>query len=391
MVAAQTSIGLVDGAQGKLVFRGYAARELALHRTFEDAAHLLWYGELPGAAQLERLRGQLAAARRLTPELRRLLDALPPEAPLMNAMAAAVAATFGAEAAWPPTAEQAIRLTGMLPVIIAYRYRRLAGLPWVEPAGEAEAARSAGAAGEAEVARSVGAAGEAEAARSAGAAGEAEGHVAAYLRLLFGREPEPAHVRAMSAYMILAMEHGLNASTFAARVVASTESDLHSAVAAAIGAMKGPLHGGAPSGVIALLEAIGAKERAEPVLRAMLERGGRLMGFGHRVYKTHDPRAEALREVVAGVAGDDPWLDLARHAEEAAIRLLAEYKPGRRLYTNVEFYAAAVMRAVAMPAELFTPTFSAARVVGWTAHVLEQAANNRIFRPQSVYVGPLPE
>ncbi|WP_328592542.1 citrate/2-methylcitrate synthase [Paenibacillus cymbidii] len=367
IIAAQTSIGLVDGAQGKLVFRGYAARELALHRTFEEAAHLLWYGELPGAAQLERLRGQLAAARRLTPELRRLLDALPPEAPLMNAMAAAVAATFGAEPAWPPTAEQAIRLTGMLPVIIAYRYRRLAGLPWVEPASEAEAARSAG------------------------AAGEAEGHVAAYLRLLFGREPEPAHVRAMSAYMILAMEHGLNASTFAARVVASTESDLHAAVAAAIGAMKGPLHGGAPSGVIALLEAIGAKERAEPVLRAMLERGERLMGFGHRVYKTHDPRAEALREVVAGVAGDDPWLDLARHAEEAAIRLLAEYKPGRRLYTNVEFYAAAVMRAVAMPAELFTPTFSAARVVGWTAHVLEQAANNRIFRPQSVYVGPLPE
>lgn len=354
VVAAETKIGHVNGTEGQLVYRGYWAKDLAVHHSFEEVAHLLWYGALPDAAQLAAFRRQLAQYRRLTPELRRLLDAMPPQAPLMSVMAAAVAASCGDEPAWPPTAEQALRLTGLLPVVIAYRYRQTIGAAWPgDDAGEAD-------------------------------------HVADYLRLLFGRPASAAHVRAMHAYMILAMEHGLNASTFAARVVASTESDLYAAVAAAIGAMKGPLHGGAPSGVIRLLEDIGAKEQAEPRMRAILERGERLMGFGHRIYKTHDPRAEALREVTAALAGDDPWLDLAQHAEQTAIRLLHEYKPGRRLYTNVEFYAAAVMRAVQMPPELFTPTFTAARVVGWTAHVLEQSRNNRIFRPQSTYIGPMP-
>ncbi|WP_027093891.1 citrate synthase/methylcitrate synthase [Cohnella thermotolerans] len=354
IVAAETAIGHVDGEKGKLVYRGHWARDLAVSRSFEEAAYLLWHGSLPDARQLETFSRKLAAARTLTPELRRLLDAIPAGTPPMNAMAAAVAAIAKDDPAWPPTIDQAIRLTGLLPVVIAYRHRRANGLPWPEEADERD-------------------------------------HVAHYLHLLFGRPPEPAHVRAMSAYMILTMEHGLNASTFAARVVASTESDLCSAVAAAIGAMKGPLHGGAPSGVIRLLEDIGSKERAEEVMRGLLERGERLMGFGHRVYKTRDPRADALREVTAGLAGDDPWLDLAQHAERTAIRLLEQYKPGRKLYTNVEFYAAAVLRAVRMPPELFTPTFSAARIVGWTAHALEQSANNRIYRPQSVYSGPWPE
>ncbi|MBB6733279.1 citrate synthase/methylcitrate synthase [Cohnella zeiphila] len=353
VVAAETDIGLVDGAQGRLVYRGYAARELAIRYGFEEAAYLLWYGELPERKQLEELREKLAAGRVLTPDLRRLLDAMPPNTPLMNVLEAAVAALTDETTAWPPTVEQAIRLTGLLPVIIAYRHHQSNGTAWPEETQEKE-------------------------------------HAAHYLYLLTGRPAQPAHVRALSAYLVLAMEHGLNASTFAARVVASTESDLHSAVAAAIGAMKGPLHGGAPAGVVRLLEEIGTKERAETALREKLERGERLMGFGHRVYKTLDPRAEALRAVAAELAGDDPWLDLARHAELVAVRLLEEYKPGRKLRTNVEFYAAAVMRAVRMPAELFTPTFTAARVVGWTAHVLEQAGHNRIFRPQSVYTGPMP-
>ena len=353
VVAAETDIGLVDGERGRLVYRGYSARELAVRHGFEEAAHLLWYGSLPDPGQLQAFRAKLAAARTLTPRLRRLLDAIPERTPLMNVLEAAVAATAGEDAAWPPTAEQAIRLTGLIPVVIAYRHHQTNGTSWPEDAREPD-------------------------------------HAAHYLHLLFGRTPQPAHVRALNAYMVLAMEHGLNASTFAARVVASTESDLHSAVAAAIGAMKGPLHGGAPAGVVRQLEEIGSGERAEAALRAMLERGERLMGFGHRIYKTLDPRAEALRAVAAELAGDDPWLDLARHVEQVAVRLLAEYKPGRRLHTNVEFYAAAVMRAVRMPAELFTPTFTAARVAGWTAHVLEQAGHNRIFRPQSVYTGPQP-
>ncbi|MBB6692530.1 citrate synthase/methylcitrate synthase [Cohnella xylanilytica] len=353
VVAAETEIGHVDGEKGLLIYRGHWAKDLAVRHTFEEAAHLLWHGRLPDDGELNEFKKKLVAARTLTPELRRLLDAMPKRAPLMNVLEAAVAALAEEEPAGPPSVDAAIRIAGMLPVAIAYRHRQANGLPWVEEARE-------------------------------------EGHVAHYLHLLFGRPAEPAAVRAMNAYMILTMEHGLNASTFASRVVTSTGSDLHSAVAAAIGAMKGPLHGGAPSGVLELLEKIGSKERAEPCLRELLGRGERLMGFGHRVYKTRDPRAEALREVSAALAGDDPWLDLARHAEEVAVRLLEEFKPGRKLYANVEFYAAAVMRAVRMPAELFTPTFTAARAVGWTAHAIEQAANNRIIRPQSVYTGPWP-
>lgn len=358
VVAAETEIGHVDGAAGQLIYRGYRARDLAVSRSFEEAAYLLWYGELPDERKLRDFQGRLAFCRRMTPEMKRLLDAMPAETPLMSVLMASVAslANDGAPA-WPPTREQALQAAGLLPVVIAYRYCAANGIVW-EERPEAR---------------------------------EGEGHVAHYLRLLFGREPAHAHVRALNAYMVLAMEHGLNASTFTARVVASTESDLYSATAAAIGAMKGPLHGGAPAGVIHLLEEIGSPERAEAVLRGKLERGGKLMGFGHRVYKTLDPRAEALREVTDALAGDDPWFRLTREVEATAVRLLEEYKPGRRLHANVEFYAAAVMRSLRMPAELFTPTFTAARVVGWTAHVLEQSRNNRIYRPQSVYIGTMPQ
>ncbi|MGF7032350.1 citrate synthase [Paenibacillus mucilaginosus] len=354
IIAAETQISLVNGTKGHLVYRGHWAKDLAVRYTFEEAAYLLWHGTLPTPLQLAEFKNELARGRRLTPELRSLLEAIPPHTPLMNTLQAAVTALAGNAPAWPPALEQAVQLTALLPTLIAYRRHQLSGTPLSEGADTEE------------------------------------DHAAYYLHLLSGHPASEAQVRALNAYMVLAMEHGLNASTFAARVVASTESDLYSAAGAAIGAMKGPLHGGAPSRVIRLLDSIGTADRAEPVLRAMLERGERLMGFGHRVYKTRDPRAEALREVCAGLAGGDPWLDLARDTEETAIRLLAEYKPGRALYTNVEFYAAAVMRAVSMPTELFTPTFTAARIVGWTAHVLEQAQHNRIYRPQSLYTGNMP-
>jgi citrate synthase len=348
-------MGYVNGIDGELVYRGFRARELAVNYSFEEAAYLLWQGYLPDENQLAEFKNRLAEQRRLTPELKGLLDSMPCQTPLMSVAMSAIAAYSDVESAfaWPPAIEQAIQITALLPIIISYRYHQTNGSEWPTQNNETD-------------------------------------HAANYLYSLFGRPASPAHIRAMNAYMILAMEHGLNASTFAARVVSSTESDLYSAVAAAIGAMKGPLHGGAPSGVIELLEDIGSKEQAEAVMREILDRGGRLMGFGHRVYKTQDPRAEALREVTGALAGDDPWLDLAQYVEQTAIRLLAEYKPGRRLFTNVEFYAAAVMRAVQMPPVLFTPTFTVARVVGWTAHVLEQSQNNRIFRPESKYIGPMP-
>ncbi|GGD74856.1 citrate/2-methylcitrate synthase [Paenibacillus nasutitermitis] len=356
VIAADTFLSYVNGSEGKLVYRGHWAKELALHHSFEEAAWLLWKGRLPDASELKACREQLAEGRRLTPALKTLLDAIPSQVPLMSAVMSAVAASNPGEesSAWPPRFHEAIRITAMLPTIIAYRYHQISGTHWPVQADEQQE------------------------------------HAAYYLHALFGHPASEAHTRVLNAYMILAMEHGLNASTFAARVVSSTESDMYSAVGAAMGAMKGPLHGGAPSGVITLLEKIGSKEQAEPVMREMLENGERLMGFGHRIYKTRDPRAEALREVTQALAGEDKWFDLAIHTEQAAIRLLAEYKPGRQLFTNVEFYAAALMRSVHMPIMLFTPTFTAARVVGWTAHILEQSENNRIFRPQSNYLGSLP-
>jgi citrate synthase len=216
------------------------------------------------------------------------------------------------------------------------------------------------------------------------------GHAANYLYLLSGQAPSPAFTRALETYLNTVIDHGLNASTFAARVIISTQSDLTSAVVGALGALKGPLHGGAPGPALELVFEIGAAERAEPLLRARLERGERLMGFGHRVYKVRDPRADVLAQAAEQLfrSGGDPALyALARHVEQTAVRLLAEYKPGRNLQTNVEFYTALLLHGLGLPAELFTPTFAISRVGGWLAHCFEQQRQNRLIRPQSVYVG----
>lgn len=357
IVAAETDIGLVDGERGYLIYRGHWAKDLAVAYRFEEVAHLLWHGWLPAPDELEPLLERLREWRTLPDSIRRLIDAMPAELPMMSVLQCAVAALGAvdgtAASAWPPSAEQAERTAAVLPTIIAYRYRKLQGLPEVDPDSALD-------------------------------------HAANYLYMLTGQRPNEGHAKALNAYLILGMEHGMNASTFAGRVVLSTQAGLYAAVSAAIGAMMGPLHGGAPSEVIAMLEEIGTPERAEAWMRGVLEQGGRLMGFGHRIYKTKDPRAEALRKVTVSLTGGDPYFELALHVEQTAIRLLEQYKPGRRLYTNVEFYAAAIMKAIRLPSELFTPTFSIARSVGWTAHMLEQAQHNRIFRPQSTYTGPMP-
>lgn len=355
VVAGETEIGLVDGEKGYLVYRGYWAKELAISRSYEEVAYLLWNGHLPSSEELEMLKLEMAAARAMPEYLCRIVDLLPASVPMMLVLQSSVAA-LGEQgnATWPPTLRQAVRLTALLPTIIAYRYRRLKGLPIVNPLPEL-------------------------------------GHAANYLYMLNGQIPQEAHVQALSAYLILCMEHGMNASTFAGRVVLSTESDMCAAVCGAIGAMKGPLHGGAPSEVISMLADIGTKERAEPWIREVLDKGGKIMGFGHRIYKTKDPRAEALKIATEEMIGKDPSFDVAIHVEHTAIRLLEEYKPGRRLFTNVEFYAAAILQALELDPEIFTPTFTSGRIVGWTSHILEQAANNRIFRPQSIYTGPMPE
>jgi len=354
VVAAETGISLVDGERGRLIYRGHRAEDLIHTLSVEEVAYLLWNDRLPDSSEREAVRNAWAEARVLPESLKSLIAAIPREVEMTDVIRTAVSAMGDTSFGWPPTREQAIRIAAVLPSIIAFRRHHLAGTEPPEPRRDLS-------------------------------------HVAHYLYLLQGKVPSPAHVRALEAYFILTAEHGMNASTFAARVVTSTRSDLISAVVAAIGALKGPLHGGAPSGVDSMLEAIGAEGRIEPWIRERLERNERLMGFGHRVYKTEDPRAAALRDIALRLAAEESWFRLAVQVEKEALRLLEEYKPGRRIHTNVEYYAAAIFRAVGLPKELYTPTFICSRVVGWAAHAMEQAARNRLIRPDSVYTGPLPE
>jgi citrate synthase len=252
---------------------------------------------------------------------------------------------------WPPTPEQARALTSFSPSALAAFARLRAGQEPIEPDPSLDL-------------------------------------VEGFLYQLTGAKPDPATARALDAYFIVGAEHGFNASTFTARVITSTRSDLASAVSGAIGTMKGPLHGGAPSEVVDQLNQIGDTAHAEEWIRATLGRGDRLMGFGHRVYRAYDPRATALRKVAEGMEHRPDWLQLAIDVEDVALRVLAELHPDRVIKTNVEYYAAPVLMGVGLSPDLFPATFSLARHAGWTAHVLEQAADNRLIRPDVNYVGP---
>ncbi len=213
-------------------------------------------------------------------------------------------------------------------------------------------------------------------------------YAANYLWMLQGREALPSHVRAIEQYLVLTIDHGFNASTFTGRVITSTGADLAAAICGAIGALSGPLHGGAPSRALDMLDSIGTPDRAEAWIRAAVERGDRIMGFGHRVYKTDDPRSLFLRDVARSLGG--PLVDFAEEVERTTVEVLADLKPGRQLYTNVEFFAGVVMHTCGIPREMFTPTFASGRTIGWAAHVMEQAADNRLIRPAARYVGPPP-
>ena len=349
VVAATTALSKVEGTAGRLIYRGYNIHELARTTSFEEIAYLLWYGKLPTKMELVDLKVQMLEERTLPTAVLQVLKDLPPTTAPMDVLRTAVSALGAATIQGKPTLDQAIALTERFPLILAAFHRLRNGLAPLEAHPEI-------------------------------------GYAANYLYLLSGQMPKEEHVKALDAYLVLLADHGMNASTFTARVIASTESDIASAVVGAIGALKGPLHGGAPSKVQDMLEAIGTEDRAEAWLRDAMARGERLMGFGHRVYKTEDPRAEELREM-ARIA-DPQRFALARRVEELALALLEEQKPGRRLYTNVEFYSAVVLAAVGLPGDLFTPTFAASRVAGWTAHILEQVANNRLIRPEAEYTGP---
>ena len=349
IVAATTAIDHVDGEAGRLIYRGYDIHDLVYSTTFEEVAYLLWFGHLPTPDELDRLRADLLAQRQLSAPMLAFLRALPPDTAPMDVLRTAVSYWGLLTVRGKPTIEQAVALTSCFPLILASFQRLRMGLGVLEPRSDL-------------------------------------GHTANFLYLLTGKEPSSEHVKGLDAYLIMLMDHSMNASTFTARIVASTASDLASAVVAAIGALKGPLHGGAADKAQEMLSAIGSEENAEPWIRAAMTSGDRLMGFGHRAYKTTDPRAEELREMAK--QADPAGFAFARHGEELALGILEEMKPGRRLHTNVDFYSAVLLSSVGIPLDLFTPTFAVARVVGWTAHILEQVENNRLIRPIAEYTGP---
>ena len=351
VTCTETDLCDIDGEKGVLIYRGYDAKELAQKHTFEEVAHLLWYGRLPKQNELEELKEKFQQSRDLPQHLKVIINEIPKEQDMLDVIRTAISA-FTLTSYEKPLIDDAIRLTSVIPAIIAYRDSIINQTEMPEIRTDLD-------------------------------------HVAYYLYLIQGKLPDQSYVEALKTYMILTMEHGLNASTFSARVTASTESDLISSITAAVGTMKGPLHGGAPTGVIELLNECATANNIEHLIKNKIINGEKLMGFGHRVYKTVDPRAEALKNVLMKEKRADDWFDLALNVEKTAIKALAELKPGRGLYTNVEYYAAAIMKELNLPSNLFTATFTASRIVGWTAHVIEQLEDNVIFRPQAKYVGPM--
>ncbi len=353
VVMGESRITLVEGETGGLSYRGYSIEELVRHASYEAVVHLLLRGAPPSPSELHDLEAGLRAHRTLPPEAAAVLASVPRGLPPLEALRTLISSlgdgrTFG----YPPTIDEGIALVAQVPVLLAGYVRRNQGLEPLEPPADI-------------------------------------GHVALYLYLLTGRRPDPAQVRALESYFILLADHGMNASTFALRVVLSTQSDLLSGATAALAALKGPLHGGAPSKVSDMLDSVGAAENAERWVAAALARKERLMGFGHRAYKTEDPRARVLKQVARACAAPER-LRLAEAVEAAAVAALERSKPGLRLYTNVEFYGAVVLEAAGLPRELFTPTFAVARTAGWAAHALEQAADNRLIRPEVAYLGDPP-
>ena len=348
VVAATTRLSHVDGERGELIVAGFPIGELASFATFEDTTWLLWNGELPTSRELAAFRADLAAERDLPPEAMGLLrEAAARRIDPMDALRMG-AGTISL------SSEAAPAIVAKFPTIVAAFWRLRAGSEPLAPR-------------------------------------EDLGHAANFLYMLNGDEPDPERVRGLETYLNTVVDHGLNASTFTARVITSTGSDLVSAVVGALGALKGPLHGGAPGPALDMVFEIGEAGRAEAILRRKIEAGEKLMGFGHRVYKVRDPRADVLAAAAERMytrAGDMSLYTLARAVEAAAIRLLEEYKPGRRLQTNVEFYTALLLHGLGLEVPLFTPTFAISRVSGWIAHAFEQRRANRIIRPQSEYAGP---
>jgi citrate synthase len=347
VVAATTRLSKVDGEPGELVIAGFPVGELAAHATFEETTLLLWNGDLPSKSQLDNFHAELAGQRAIGPPTMSLLrECARAAVDPMDALRMAVDTIS-------LTSNEASAIVARVPTIVAAFFRLSQKQEPVESRTDL-------------------------------------GHAANFLYMLSGNVPDAERVRALETYLNTVVDHGFNASTFTCRVITSTGSDLVSAVVGAIGALKGPLHGGAPGPALEMVFEIGDASKAEGFLRKKIESGERLMGFGHRVYKVRDPRADVLGAAAERLftrAGDMKLYTLARAVETTAVRLLEEYKPGRHLQTNVEFYTALLLHGLGLEVPLFTPVFAMSRVSGWIAHAIEQRKEGRLIRPQSEYEG----
>ncbi|MFE4718161.1 citrate synthase/methylcitrate synthase [Streptomyces sp. NPDC056728] len=359
VVVTDTELGDVRGREGFYHYRQYSAVELAQTRGFEDVWHLMIHGELPDAAQSEAFAARTAALRRLPDDVRAALPVIARAGALSGPLAGLRSALslFGASQGFRPVydidderrRDDTLAAAAVVPTLLTALHRLGDGLEPVEPRDDLS-------------------------------------YAANYLYMLTGSEPEPAHARAIEQYLISTIDHGFNASTFTARVITSTGADVAACLVGAVGALSGPLHGGAPSRALDTLDAIGTPDRIDGWIRERVLAGDRIMGFGHPVYRTEDPRSRMLRGIAEGFGG--PTVEFAVEVERHVESILAELKPGRELHTNVEFYAGVVMELCGLPRAMFTPTFAAARVVGWSANILEQARDSKIIRPAARYVGP---
>ena len=349
----------MSGIEGFYHYRQYSAVDLAEQRTLECVWHLMFEGELPTRQQRVAFLEEIRPLRTLPDAVRPMLPAIAEASPLpLDGLRTAVS-LIGSAAGFRPSIDtsrdelraNAMRICAVVPTVLTALHRLRNGLEVVEPRDDL-------------------------------------GYAANYLYMMTGEVPTDEHTRAIEQYLITTVDHGFNASTFTARVITATGADLAAAVTGAVGSLSGPLHGGAPSRVLDMLDEIGSPANVEEHVRPIIESGATVMGFGHPVYRTDDPRSLLLRRVAERLGGD--LVSYAIDVEARIIDVIREMKPGRDIYTNVEYYAGVVMELCKVPRTMLTPTFASSRVIGWCANILEQAAHNKIIRPSARYVGPPP-
>ena len=352
IVAAETSLSLVDGTESKLFYRGIPIHELTEYSHFEEVIYLLWNGKLPSSAELNGFKQQIVSQREAGSEVLSVLKVIPKKAHPMGVLRtmASVLGLFDSQADKidpEETRRKAVRLTAVFPTLVATFYRLREGKPPIPPDKKLS-------------------------------------HAANFLYMMHGKPPEKEMEKALDAYLILLADHGLNASTFAARVTASTQSDIYSAITSAVGTLKGNLHGSANQRAMEMILEIAAPEKAEAYVRDLLAQKKKVMGFGHRIYKKEDPRATAFREIARRLCertGDKKWMEISNRVEKVMWN-------DKQIPCNVDFFSAPVLYILGFPVDFFTTVFAASRVAGWTAHVMEQQSDNRLIRPAAQYVGP---